>query len=680
MIEIDIPWYAYVISLVIAAGNTWFLYRNDIHSNWGWKISALLRFLATTILVLLFFSPSFHIKSFKEVNPKLIVYQDVSNSVDSSSEFALKSTLSGIKREFSDNLEIENFAFARDVYSSTDTILSAHKNRTQLDEVINHFNNKTQDQSVVGAILISDGILNLGQKPSTQKLSKKYPIFSIGLGDSTEYPDLKLSSVFCNEQVAKGNSLIVEVAVEAHNCASNSAIIQIKEGQKVVSQKQWNYNSKKDWAKYSFELTPQHTGFVNYVASILPLSVGEKNTLNNAKSFGIQVVEKNTKIHIVFSRPHADIKALQLALKSKANFTIETYPISEGIKSTADLYIFHGGSESKLVTSLVQQNKPMWIFVNTPTMLRLFADQTHSECSSVQNFQWQEVQGIANSSFELFRNEDNPTKWKSLGVCNAPLTKIKPNAGLNVQLTQCWNGIVTGFPLQCNSNEENTRICWFIGEGIWHWRMNENRKSNNSELFDDWVNKNVQWLSNSSSLKKEITVQLQQPVIEPGEDLVTSIKRIDQLGQPDNSVNLNVFLIDSSGKKIPVSYSRQGKIYQSYTKINALGTFRIRAELANNSSVFDEKLVRVNPSNEEISHKVADFNLLRNISQSSGGLFAKPQDLNPIWNRIKDLSLNKSKLITSIRNLLWNEIAWILLVVVLLFSGEWFLRKWLGKI
>jgi len=67
--------------------------------------------------------------------------------------------------------------------------------------------------------------------------------------------------------------------------------------------------------------------------------------------------------------------------------------------------------------------------------------------------------------------------------------------------------------------------------------------------------------------------------------------------------------------------------------------------------------------------------LLNLLSSESGGEFFFPDDYSGLLNSLKELKLNssKEKVVTSEINL-WSD-TWMLIIAVLLFSLEWFIRK-----
>ena len=82
----------------------------------------------------------------------------------------------------------------------------------------------------------------------------------------------------------------------------------------------------------------------------------------------------------------------------------------------------------------------------------------------------------------------------------------------------------------------------------------------------------------------------------------------------------------------------------------------------------------------EMINPVMNYPLLNLLASESGADLYFPDDYSPLLSKLKELKLNssKEKVVTS-EITLWSD-TWMLIIAVLLFSLEWFIRKRSGML
>ncbi len=679
---IDIPWYALLSAVIIALGVSYLVYFKEFQIGKLWKTAAILRFFGIILLVLLFFAPTITLKTNKIVKSKLLIYRDASASCDSMSLKINKTLDSLLNLKFGSNISISSFDFAKEIVSNGNKMPNEMKQFTRFDQVVKHFKQQTKDESVTAALVISDGIMNQGQMPNFIGNSTKVPLFAVGLGDSVQYPDLMITGCLANDQVYKENTFVLEGSFEAKKIPTGNVEIQLKEGNRIIQSKNWVPGNANDFTKLIFDVKPSKIGWLKYSLQIKG-KIEEKNALNNTRDFWVQVVEEKKKIHLVYGKPHPDIKSLKLALESKVQNEIFIYSGLSGLKSGADIYVFHGFPTNKIelsaVMNVIQKRIPIWVFVDNLVSATLLSNQLNQNIGANFN-QWQEVATIWNENYGPFLIEGTENQWKSLGAVNTPLTRIALNADFQTQLFQKWNGIQTNYPLFGSCEKEGLRSLWFFGNGIWKWRMNEGRINNESKLFDEWVSKNMLWLGASGKKQKEIQISLPNRIFLLGSEQNIAIIHFDQTGLPQNKDEIEVYLIDSIGNKIQLPVNKNLNKYQCIVNPKSVGNYRIRASLKTNAAIFDEQIISVSHSGLEQNNTTSNFDLLRQISQVNGGHFYAVNNLNGIIDDLSKNLIGTERIVEQEKSLSFMQISGVMFLLVFIFAGEWFLRKWLGKI
>ncbi len=678
----DIPLYAILISIIVSGISAYFLYKDEIKKSNLWKVALFLRFLGTFLLVLLLFSPVITYQKNTTLKPKLLIYRDASLSCDSASsgkKFQLDSLL---KLKFGESVELKYFKFSGDVYQENVTMLERDKQITRIDEVGSHFQQLSKDESVAAGILISDGIFNQGKLPGFIQNSSSLPLFVVGVGDTTQFPDLSVQSVIGNEFVYKQNKFVLETSLRCEKYPKGNVSVLIRENGNVIQKEVWIPNREIDWTKITFDISPSKLGWVQYSVEVKG-NTAEKNSNNNIKNIWVQVVDEKKNIHLVYAKPHPDIKAIKLALESKVQNEISVYAGTSGIRNNGDVYVLHGYPSNKKelesVKNLLQLQKPMWLFAENAfafDALGLALNQTLSFPFS----QFQEVTSELSNSFGAFSLEQDVKKWKSFGAVQTPLTKLTLPSSFQIQLKQKWNGISTDFPLMGLVENQTQRSAWFFGTGVWRWRMNEQRIGGESVVFDDWLSKNMLWLAAAGQKQKELKISIQEREWIQGMNYPILVTHYDKAGLPSFAGNVKLYLIDSLSKKKEIALTKSVSFYKSNLLASQHGLVKLRAELSDKPEVFDEVIVNVSKLGIEAVNSVANFGQLKVLSTRFNGDFYQSNELIKLLSKLESMALKSERIVIQTVSLSFMQIFYVLVLIALLFSGDWFLRKWLGKI
>lgn len=678
----DIPLYAILISIIVSGISAYFLYKDEIKKSNLWKVALFLRFLGVFFLILLLFSPVITYQKNTTLKPKLVVYRDASFSCDSFSAFVNLKLDSFLKNKFGESIDVKHFKFSKEVFQENVAIAENDKQMTRIDEVGAHFQQQAKDESVAAGIVISDGIFNQGKLPGFIQNTTTLPLFAIGVGDTTQYPDLSVQSVIGNEFVYKQNKFVLEASVKSDKYPQGNVSVTVKENGKLVQKEIWNLKRENDWSKITFEVSPSQLGWVQYSIEIRG-NTTEKNLNNNVKNIWVQVVDEKKNVHLVYAKPHPDIKAIKLALESKVQNDVSVYSGLTGLKNGGDVYVLHGYPSNKKelesIKNLIQKQVPFWVFVdNTISFeaLNLVLNQTLSFPFS----QFQEVTTEVSSDFGAFSVEQDVKKWKSFGAVQTPLTKISLPAVFQIQLKQKWNGITTDFPLMGLVENLNHRSSWFFGSGVWRWRMNEQRLNNEAIVFDDWLSKNVLWLASSGQKQKELKISIQDRELIQGMNYPVFVTHYDKAGLPSFNSNVKLYLIDSLSKKKEISLSKSLSFYKANFMASQKGLLKLRVELADKSEVFDEVMVNVSKVGIETVNIVANHGQLKVLGSKFNGDFYQVNELSKLLSKLDSMALKSQRIVVQTVSLSFIQVFYVLILISLLFSGEWFLRKWLGKI
>jgi len=461
--------------------------------------------------------------------------------------------------------------------------------------------------------------------------------------------------------------------------------VSISEGGKILETRMAGLSAN-GLANVDFSIRPQSKGMKQYKIEVAPVQ-GESTLLNNSKSIFIDVVDSKQKVLLVASAPHPDLKAIRTALAPLEQIELTT--LISGMDSwkqdSWNLVILHqlpdrANSFSAQISTLLKSNQTsIWMIVTGQTdMNRLRQDA--GAWLTLQGFgsSNEEVSGAYAEDFQRFLFED---KWKKvfsdLPPIKSPSNSYAWKTPSETILVQKLGRVVSPTPLLSVQVDGPVKRGVFWGEGLWLWRLNEYAKNENSEAVDNLIGKTVQLLL-SAEKKKRLKVFLVNNELLESEQATFGIETYNQLFEPIYDQKVSIQLSRSDGWK------------QNYSFVNALGNPNYKSQLLPegayhfkaNASIggkleTDEGDFIVKPNDLESQELEANHGFLKDLSAANSG---------------KSVGIGSVSTLSSANDLPkplieftdWDEnifsMWWILVVLILLVSTEWAVRKWNGSL
>ncbi len=680
----------YFILMCIAAGvgYAFILYT----SNYTWskrtnQILFALRLIVVSFLAFLLLGPILKLITNEYEKPTWVFLIDSSTSVgeviDSLGQLKLTATLSETKSS------IENSGYEvkwEDLAGNDVTAIKANGPTSDLNRGIQNIINEFEGRNLAGIVLLSDGIYNSGASPLYTPV--RVPIYSVGLGDTTERLDLILKNVAFNKVAYQGNKFPLKAQVLMQGIENQEVSVSVlKDGKVLVNEKK--NTGTKSLIDFDFQLDAAEKGIQRYDISVKPLDQ-ESNKRNNAMSIFIEVVDGKKKIVLVAPAPHPDIKALRAVVEKNSNYEFIVH--IPGVANAdagylkpgaAELVIFHqvvdmAGRTLPILNSLSKGSSSILVMIGSQTNLRqLPAHQIPLQFEG--RGQWDEVTPIVNNEFRDFGFSENSNGvFSRYPPVQVPFGKFTYPPKANVLLYQQIGSVATDRPLLLSWEEGERKMAVLIGEGLWRWRLNEFADNGNTEMFDELFSKLIQYLSTLEDKRKFRSFPLQNEFSD-SEPVVIESQVYNDLFELVHGNTIQLQLRDEQGKVINYSYTTSpgGSRY----RIGGLkeGVYRFKA-----STTLSDKTEEVNgqflikAQNVEAQNLTADVGLLRKLSSETGGKFYNAGQLSILAS-----DLEKTKAASLIHseetfNQLIN-LKWVFFLLLGLISAEWFLRKYLGS-
>ena len=317
---IHLPDFFVLLSALAAAGISYLLYfynpQNSSLTQPQKLVLGLLRFLSLFLIVLFLFSPLIErTKKIKQL-PILAIAVDNSQSVKDFG-VSVNQFVQAVKDRFSENYQLEFWTYGEKT-RNTETFTGTDR-RSDYGQAIKTLKNSYINKNIGAVILVGDGIYNQGQNPANFTSSLKFPIYSVGVGDTTRKTDAMISNVRTNKVAFLKNHFPVEIELKFSKLKGQIAYIDIENNQKQVYSRTISIGSDDDFKLEFVNMEATAKGLQHYKIKIRPFG-GEANLKNNEYEFVIQVLENKQKILMFSDSPHPDLGALRTSISELQNY------------------------------------------------------------------------------------------------------------------------------------------------------------------------------------------------------------------------------------------------------------------------------------------------------------------------------------------------------------------------
>jgi hypothetical protein len=662
---------------------------------WGMVV---LRFLAVTCISFLLLNPLLK-TVFREIEkPVIVIAQDNSESIvigkDSAfyrSEYLQK--LGKLAAALADKYELRFYTFG-DKVSELPTLGESAAAKSDPSKTGIDFKDKETDMSAffdemdtrysnrnLGAVIIaSDGLYNKGLNPVFSSSRLKAPVFTIALGDTNVKKDLLLSKVISNRLAYLGNKFPLEVVVDARACKGATTTLTISKGDNTLFSQNIPISSESFNTTIPVQIDAKETGLQRYHVRLSAIS-GELSLLNNVQDVFIDVLDGREKVLILTDAPHPDVAALKLAIESNQNYEVEAFALKDFDKKIAayNLIILNqlpsSNTASKIVTDAVNSTIPLLFIVGNQTNIRaLNALQTGLQINGIGQ-RYNETQPVADDHFPLFTLTEAARSYiAKLGALQTPFGAFKMSSSATPLMFQEIGIVKTRDPLMLFNQMGERKIAVIAGEGIWRWRLQDFADHGNHDVFNEIIDKTVQYLS--VKLDKSRFRIVCKTNFRENQPLEIEAELYNESYELINEPEVNMEIVNSKGQKFPFAFNKTSNAYRLNAGLFPPGEYKYTAK----TKVGDKLMVQsgefsVSPILIEAANTMADHQMLFRLAKKHNGEMFYPAGLDQLADKImkrediKPVIYNPKKLVDLV------ELKWIFFILLLLLSAEWFIRK-----
>jgi hypothetical protein len=682
-------WWAFAC-LLLGLLYAWLMYRQPV--NLGNKFRYALfavRALAVFIISLLLLAPMVKSVSYKPEKPLVLILQDNSESIKlfpspNNNGSDLMGALDKVRSALGDNYEVHEFNFDKTLNNGLSNKFNGKQ--TDISAALRQLNERFINQNIGAIVLATDGLYNQGSDPQYEARNFKTTIYTVALGDTTPKRDLLIANVNYNKTAFLGNDFEIEVLAEAYQSKGETMRLSVTEDGKQVTTQNIQVNSDAFQKLIPIKLNADRKGVRKFNISIAPVK-NELSTQNNTETIYVEVLDAKQKVLLVYDGPHPDVSVMKQGIESNRNFEVKTTLLSDlSTLKTSDyslviLYQLSVGSSGVLQNLVTKTKLPVWYVLGGQSDLQYFNNQQKAIKISSGRTEMQEVFAQPVPEFSAFTLSDSTRqKISAFPPLMAPFGSYTSSPANQVLLKQKIGNVLTTYPLLSFSDEAGRRTGVLTGEGLWRWQLAEYKANGNHHAMEELLSQSVQYLTANAN-RQQFRVYPAKNVFDEGENVILNAELYNDALELINTPDVKINLKSADGKNYSFLFTRNGQSYQLDAGALPVGEYSYSAATKNgNRSYTASGQLTVKPLNLETRQSAANHQLLNNIAKQSGGQMMQPSQINQLADLIRKNDNIKTVVYQDKHYSDMVDVKWIFVLILILLSTEWFVRKREGEI
>ena len=673
---------SYFAAVYLYSKNEWFKQQSK-------SIRLLLKALRTSVLFILFLlliGLIFQHTSYRKEKPVLITLVDNSASMLSYNDSAqiqkqISALQAKIKTKFSDKFELGTYSIGSEFKEKN--IFKFSEQTSALEKGIDAIATNYFNRNVGALIFVSDGNYNVGGNPiyAAEKLNLT-PIFTLGIGDTVAKKDHFIRNTVYNDVVFLKNKFPIEVDIEANRLQNKTTRLSLWQNGKMLDATTINYsNEKHQFHQHTFLVDANTPGFQTYKVKIDVIE-GESSIKNNEQLLYVEVVDSRSSVLFLSTAPHPDISAIKSAIDQ--NETIESsYILTKDMNYSAkkpDLVVWHepGVQFDPKLQNYFNDNHIPVLYILGPNTPATISNKLNIVALSNSKNQSDEVLAGFNTAFSTFELSESckqaidffPPLVSKFGSVRA----INPT---DILLFQRIGSVTKTDPLFFFGKNTQQNYGVIYGEGIWKWKLNDFIRSGTHDNFNELINKSINYLllkrqgeGLSVSFPKRFTKE--EPVIVSASFYNASL-------EPISTPIVSMVMKNEKGTTFKSQFGVVGTNYKLNAGKLAPGKYSwlvstvLKGKTYSKSGYFIVDDIQLEQNNSSANHST-----LKQLSIQSNGKYRFLKDYEKTLSEIaarNDITAveYEEKVFLSL-----IDLAWLLTLLLILLSLEWFTRRYMG--
>ncbi|NQT26109.1 VWA domain-containing protein [candidate division KSB1 bacterium] len=684
----------------------YWLYPQTASSDAGWlcRLLRVLRFITIALLLFLLVHPliTFHHTRIKHPVVGLLLDDSQSMTVTDNGQSRGKTLSALLQDPAIKDLRSRANVLTGLFSNQMDTLTFQPVDSLSFQGIVTNFARTFQDfenirttESVRDLILISDGRMSAGENPLRIAQSFRIPIHTIVIGDSAQKPDLILDHVEVNPIVYVGQPVQFNFLVRSPGFTNQIATATLRADNQILTQKKIALISDQAGHPIQLEFTPEQPGFQKIVIELSRFE-NEMTYENNQREIYVQVLKRKIQIVLIAGQPSPDVGGIMRILTKNPDLDLKLFTL----RDPGSFY------EGAFPSAHVLQEADVLLLIDVPTrgfpqaayrsiqqalqsgvslLWMAGSEIDHSQLQPISTFipfsamQSTEAQLVAMQRTETGRSSpitqtgsDDVSQWQRLPSIYSGWSRLEPKKEAAVLVES-----EAGVPLITAFHSGQYKTVALTGSGWTRLDMLMRGIGGDNQVIRTLFENSLRWLALRESIQP-VQLEMEKRIYRAGEEMVVLARIFDDILRPVNGARVRG-IIQSDEFQNPLTFEQLGEgRYRSNARSFAPGEnqIMIQANLQDQMIGRDTVSVMIESFNPEYLNTRANPRMLRSIARATGGRFGTVDSLASILNGIQYSPISEENIIE------WKPFGslWILILLILMLSMEWLIRKRSGML
>jgi hypothetical protein len=675
----------------------------------------ILRGLAFTLILVLLTRPLLRLSYTSIESPVLAVLADNSTSMRIMDQHgnradALRAILrSDALLRIGHHAVLRVYRFGVGLTPSADALqdtLPLNEEATNFSAALQALAREREQHHIDAVLLLTDGTPTLGRNPVYDAENLGMPVYTVGIGDTTEPRDLVVVRTIANQLVYSDVPTPVDVILKSSGLGNRRVSIRLQQGNTELARSTLLLEPGTREYQVTLTYTPHGVGTQRYTvyADALP---EELTAGNNHALFMARVLKSKLHILLLAGTPSPDVAILGQTLREDKNLNVMTRTqtpagtfyegtLQRQILDSADCVLFLGFPTSSTAASAWQTVAGTLLNSRLPLMFvagRLVSYERLRDLGPLLPFTvdaFAPTEQFATASVAeserlhpliALGGPSGTSVWNRLPPLFRTLTFFKARPECRVLALARTENSPSPDPLLITRSVAGQRSLAITAYGLWRWRLLVQADPETRDFLGAFLAAAVQWLT-APEENRPLRVTPTKDLFVQGEPVEFTGQVYDPSARPVD--NAHVSLRVQQGEQHAGVELRPLGSGRYEGRLEGLGegefTYTATADLNGSALGTDGGRFSVGGMSLELQDTRPNFMLLRLLASRTGAEFLLPEELGRLDALLAAQASFTPQTIRHARDLeLWN---WRVLLgaIILLFAAEWILRRRAGML
>ena len=586
----------------------------------------------------------------------------------------------------------------RNLSTISEDSLTLNGEATDIAEALKSIKRTSASSNLQAVVLITDGNSTVGMNPLYEAEELGVPVFTIGVGDTSEQKDILIRKVLTNEITYVGTKVPVHVMVHSAGFGGEHVQVSLRRSATILDEK--SLVLEPCTRDYLVPLTfiPEKEGTQKYEAEISQLP-GELASQNNRMSFFTKVLKSKLHVTLIAGSPSQDVACIQDILTNDKNIEVKTFIERENGRfyegeltaqglADIDCLVLVGFPTSRSSS----QSSQVVLDAEKPLLTLLSRTMNFDKLQTLDPILPFSAGSVDGNELQVFANiperqRNNPILkignaansldvWSKLPPVFQPKGIFRAKVESEILATVRFQSVLLNDPFIIIRNVNRKKSVSVLGYGLWRWSMLSSSGSGTEKVLEGFLGNTIRWLTTQEDARR-IVVQPSKHIFTTQDAVEFTAQVYDDSFQPLDDAQIEV-RVQRGNEMSPLVLNplNSGQYQGVYDRLSE-GEYKFAATVKINSTLIgeDQGTFSVGGFNAEYLETRMNMPLLQQIAAQTGGQYYESNEISSLLHDVTSLPNFKPRDVSKSAEIeIWNS-RWMLALVIFVFALEWFLRK-----